>query len=238
MRVVALPIVCQAKRSRVFGAALLLLAAACARTGLHPGDLSDEEEPVGTAGSTNPSAGGASTVTNTGGAPAVPLPLAGAAGRMQMPQAGQTNTPIGEPSTCEPSSEECNGRDDDCNGAVDDLPAAPCDGGGFRFCVAGRLSECPRRCEVCVPGSVRVCQNSFCTFWGEQECASDGQGFGGCREADPPPECASIARKKGDSPDLEQCCIDNGYCCLDEHDLDNDGSHNEMLGACTDIACQ
>jgi hypothetical protein len=134
--------------------------------------------------------------------------------------------------------EECNGRDDDCDGAIDDLPATACDGGGFRFCVAGRLSECPKRCEVCVPGSVRICQNPFCTFWGEQECAGDGQGFGGCREADPPPECASIAKKKGDSAELEQCCIDNGYCCLDEHDLDDDGNHREMLGACTDIACQ
>jgi hypothetical protein len=139
---------------------------------------------------------------------------------------------------CRPRSEACNGRDDDCNGAVDDLPAEACDGGGFRFCVAGRMSECPRRCEVCVPGSVRVCQNPYCTFWGEQECAADGQGFGNCREADPPPECADIARKHQQSPELEQCCLDNGYCCEDEHDLDNDGNRREMLGACEDIACQ
>jgi hypothetical protein len=246
MRVVALPIVCQAKAglrsfrgwSRVFGAVLLLLAAACARTGLLPGDLSEDDEPVGTGGSSSTSSGGSSSVPIKGGTPMAPVPVAGMAGKPQLPQAGQPSTPIGDPPTCEPSTEECNGRDDDCNGAVDDLPAAPCDGGGFRFCVAGRLSECPKRCEVCVPGSVRICQNPFCTFWGEQECAGDGQGFGGCREADPPPECASIARKKGDSPELEQCCIDNGYCCLDEHDLDDDGKHNEMLGACTDIACQ
>jgi hypothetical protein len=134
--------------------------------------------------------------------------------------------------------ELCNCRDDDCNGTVDDLPAQACPGGGFRFCVAGRLSECPRRCDVCVPGSVRVCQNSFCSFWGEQECAADGQGFGNCREAQPPAECATIAKKFEESKQLEQCCLDNGYCCLDEHDLDGDGNRGEMLGACGDVVCQ
>ena len=248
MRVVALPIVCQAEFgrrrfrawSRALGAVVLLLFAACARTGLHPGDLIDEDEPAA-AGTSSAASGGASAVTSMGGTPAIPLPLAGSAGEPPLPEAGragQPNTPVGDPPACEPSAEECNGRDDDCNGAVDDLPAAPCDGGGFRFCVAGRLSECPKRCEVCVPGSFRVCQNPFCTFWGEQECAADGQGFGNCHEADPPPECAPVAKKKGESPELEQCCIDNGYCCLDEHDLDNDGNHREMLGACNDIACQ
>jgi hypothetical protein len=152
--------------------------------------------------------------------------------------AGASSVPLEQPPRCEPTPEACNGRDDDCNGAVDDLPAQACPGGGSRFCVAGRLSECPKRCEVCVPGSVRVCQNPFCTFWGEQECAADGQGFGNCREANPPPECAAIARERGESRELEQCCIDNGYCCLDEHDIDRDGNRREMLGACRDIACQ
>ncbi len=238
MRVVALPIVCQDKGSRRLGPALLLLlAAACARTGLLPGDLDGADEPAGagTGGSSTSSAGGTTALPITGGMPMLPLPMAGAP-----PQAGapeEPTVPNNLPPACEPSSEKCNGRDDDCNGAVDDLAAQPCDGGGFRFCVAGRLSECPRRCEVCVPGSVRVCQNPFCTFWGEQECAADGQGFGICREADAPPECATIA-KKGQSAKLEQCCLDNGYCCLDEHDLDADGDRREMLGACQDIACQ
>jgi hypothetical protein len=155
-------------------------------------------------------------------------------------QAGQTTAPApsDNPSRCEPSPEACNGRDDDCNGSIDDLPAEACAGGGFRLCVAGRMSECPRRCDVCVPGSVRMCQNSFCTFWGEQQCAADGQGFGRCRETDPPPECAGIARQHQDSVELEQCCLDNGYCCLDEHDLDNDGNRGEMLGACGDVTCR
>jgi hypothetical protein len=250
MRVVALPIVCQAKRSRVFGAALLLLlAAACARTGLHPGDLGEDDEPSG-AGSSSTSSGGKTGVTGSSGAPAKPLPIAGAPTQQMggqpnagQPSAGQPSTeppdpPIEMPPGCQPSPEDCNGRDDDCNGAVDDLPAQACDGGGFRFCVAGRMSECPKRCEVCVPGSVRVCQNSYCLYWGEQECAGDGQGFGGCEEAQPPPECTAIAKKLHDSRELEQCCLDSGYCCLDEHDLDGDGDHREMLGACGDIACQ
>jgi hypothetical protein len=238
MRVVALPIVCQTKKSRGVVAALLLLLwpAACARTGLYPGDTGDD------LGVTDPSSdsGGASS---TSGAPQAG---AGAAGMAGMPQTGGTpptlagapNRPPDTPPQCEPSGETCNGRDDDCNGAVDDVPAQACPGGGFRFCVAGRLSACPRRCDVCVPGSWRVCQNPFCSFWGEQECAGDGQGFGHCREAEPPTECAAIARKFKDSKELEQCCLDNGYCCLDEQDLDQDGDRHEMLGACGDVVCQ
>lgn len=224
-KVVALPIVCQAKTSRGI-AALLLCAFACARTGLYPGELGDGD---------GVSSGGSDTAGGTSGAAGTPAqPIAT---NMPPSSGGQSTVPREEP-RCEPSPEDCNGRDDDCNGAIDDLPAQACPGGGSRFCVAGRLSECPKRCEVCVPGSVRICQNPFCTFWGEQECAADGQGFGNCREADPPPECAGIAKKHQQSRELEECCIDNGYCCLDEHDLDRDGNRHEMLGACGDIACQ
>ncbi len=152
--------------------------------------------------------------------------------------AGAPPTPIGTSPSCIALPEACNGRDDDCDGAVDNVPAVACAGGGFRFCVAGRLSECPRRCDVCVPGSVRICENSFCSFWGEQECAADGQGFGYCREAEPPPECAATAKKFENSRQLEQCCLDNGYCCLDENDLNGNGIRREMLGACGDVACQ
>ncbi len=75
-------------------------------------------------------------------------------------------------------------------------------------------------------------------FGCEQECAADGQGFGNCREAQPPPECKATAKKFENSKELEQCCLDNGYCCVDQHDLDGDGDRGEMLGACGDIACQ
>jgi hypothetical protein len=235
MRVVALPIVCQAKRSRSIGAALLLLLAACARTGLHPGDVSESDEPETSAGGREGNV--VSSVAGMAGMP-VMLPVAGAAGTPPQPTAGSPTQPVDDPNVCRPQQETCNGRDDDCNGAVDDLAAQPCDGGGFRFCVAGRMSDCPKRCEVCIPGSVSVCQNPYCTFWGERECAADGQGFGNCRESEPPPECASIAGKHQQSPELEQCCLDNGYCCEDEHDLDNDGDRREMLGACEDIVCQ
>jgi hypothetical protein len=90
---------------------------------------------------------------------------------------------------------------------------------------------------VCRPGGVRICQHSFCTFWGEQECAGDGQGFGPCRERHPPPECAGIAQTHKSSPELEQCCLDNGYCCLDMFDLDDDGNSSELLGNCDDVTC-
>jgi hypothetical protein len=188
-----------------------LVAAACSRTGLYPADPDElaVDEPA--------QGGGAGTAPIQGGST----------------QGSEPSEPV-----CEPRAESCNGRDDDCNGAIDDLPAEPCDGGGFRCCIAGRPSECPERCEVCVPGSARVCQNSFCSFWGEQQCAADGQGFGRCRELEPPAECRAVAKKFEDSRELEQCCIDNGYCCLDQFDLDGDGNRGEMLGACQDVACR
>ena len=226
MRVVALPIACQAKWSRRSAALLLLLGLSCARTGLYPGELDDD---VGAAGSGGKASAGDRNIAG-GGAAERPQPTSGSAG------AGRSGEP--DPSECEPRAEVCNGRDDDCNGQVDEVLPQMCPGGGSSFCVAGRMSDCPKRCEVCVPGSIRICQNPFCTFWGEQQCAADGQGFGHCREADPPPECADIARKHQQSRQLEQCCLDNGYCCLDEHDLDSDGNRHEVLGACGDVACQ
>jgi hypothetical protein len=206
---------------------LALLAVACARTGLYPGDLGDE------ATITDPN------VTSGGSASVAGAPTLGGAGigGMLMP-AGMPPVVAGAPPQCVPTAESCNGVDDDCNGAVDDLPAEACPGGGFRFCVAGRLSECPRRCEVCVPGSIRVCQNSFCSFWGEQECSGDGLGFSHCREATPPSQCADIARQFKDSKELEQCCLDQGWCCVDSQDLDHDGDRREMLGRCEDVVCQ
>lgn len=236
MGLVALPNVCQPRRSHA-ALVLLLGALACARTGLYPGEAEDlgAEGPGGSGGAHGNATAGANT---QGGALQALAGAAGTAGTPPLVTAGAPPVTHPTPPECEPAAETCNGRDDDCNGAVDDLPAQACDGGGFRFCVAGRLSECPRRCEVCVAGSVRVCQNSFCSFWGEQECAADGQGFGHCREAEPPPECASIAKKLHESRELEQCCVDNGYCCVDDFDLDQDGNRREMLGACRDISCQ
>ena len=134
--------------------------------------------------------------------------------------------------------EICNGLDDDCNGQVDDrIAPVPCPGGGQRLCVAGRSSDCPRRCDVCQPGSRRVCQVAFCDFWGVQSCAADGQSFGLCRESRVPAECAAIAKSHKRSADLERCCLDNGYCCLDEFDLDGDGIKTEMLGRCDAVRC-
>ena len=116
-------------------------------------------------------------------------------------------------------------------------PRSPCPDGGNRYCVGGRYSDCPRRCDVCVPGSKRTCITSYCTFWGSQTCSADGRSFGRCDESRPPPECEEIANKMMRSPALEMCCLDNGYCCVDEFDLDHDGDRTEMLGRCEAVLC-
>jgi len=168
--------------------------------------------------------------------PPMPTGTTSSAPTMPPPTALPTNP--ANPPNCVPLEETCNGIDDDCNGQVDDgIAAIPCPGGGERFCVAGRFSACPTRCEACIPGSERVCFLSYCTYWAGQVCASDGRSFGACRERRLPPECKEIALKYKASPELERCCLDNGYCCRDEFDFDNDGNTGEMLGKCDEVSC-
>ncbi len=158
----------------------------------------------------------------------------GAAGTAGAPIVG---TDAATSNQCVPSDEVCNGVDDDCDGQVDEVPPVACEGGGYRFCVAGTLSQCPKKCDQCMPGSERICFLSYCKYWAVQTCAADGKSFGKCREEDPPPSCAGIAKDQQYSAALEQCCLDQGFCCLDEFDLDGDGNSNEMLGNCEDISC-
>jgi hypothetical protein len=141
------------------------------------------------------------------------------------------------PKKCIPKDEVCNGLDDDCNGAVDDLAAIPCPNGGNQYCIAGNWSSCPKACDVCLPGSERVCFNSFCKYWAVQTCTSDGKSFGVCKETDVPPECSDVANKHKYSSELEQCCLDNDYCCADDFDLDHDGNSTEMIGNCEEVQC-
>jgi hypothetical protein len=189
---------------------------ACGRTGLDAGGF---EEAIGDGGNVLP-------------------PVAADAPIEPSNDAGPSQPGTTTGAACVPSPETCNGADDDCNGQVDDgLAPVPCPGGGARYCVAGRMSACPTRCEVCIPGSEVVCFNSYCLYWGTRTCAADGKGFGPCREEHPPSECAGIARENMDSPELERCCVEHGYCCTDRHDLDGDGDRGELLGACGGVLC-
>jgi hypothetical protein len=117
-------------------------------------------------------------------------------------------------------------------------PPIPCPGGGFQYCVVGRYSDCPTRCIACIPGGKRVCFNTYCNFWGGETCTADGQAFGNCVEHAPPPQCEAIAKEHSSSPELEQCCIDQGYCCKDEFDLNHNGITNESIGQCGSVSCK
>jgi hypothetical protein len=152
--------------------------------------------------------------------------------------AGGPGVPDAAPTVCIPSDETCNGKDDDCDGQVDEVPPIPCAEGGAQYCVGGAYSACPERCEACMPGSERVCFLSYCKYWGVQICTADGKSFGKCKEEDPPPECHKIAKEEKYSKALEQCCVDNGYCCRDTFDLDGDGNTGEMLGDCEEVLCK
>lgn len=159
-------------------------------------------------------------------------------GQQQHPDAAVPIGPDAPHGQCVPSEELCNGKDDDCDGLVDELTPLPCPDGGERYCVGGGWSACPERCEECMPGSERVCFLSYCKYWGVQTCTADGKSFGKCREDDPPPECEAVAKDKKYSKSLQQCCLDNGYCCRDTFDLDDDGNTGEMLGACEEVLCK
>jgi hypothetical protein len=196
---------------------LLVVAFGCSRTGLD--DLTGT--PLTPYGSDETPLADATTPTATSSAREPPLP--------------SSTAPAPR---CSPMPEACNGIDDDCNGKVDDgIAPVACSGGGSRYCVAGRLSACPTRCDACVPDSERVCFHSYCTYWAVEACTADGKSFGICRERHVPAECTDIANRHQDSLELEQCCIDNGYCCHDEFDLDHDGNRNEMLGTCDEVSC-
>jgi hypothetical protein len=138
-----------------------------------------------------------------------------------------------------PDPETCNGKDDDCDGRVDeDQPPIACPKGGERYCVAGSYSECPRRCDVCNPGSTRTCFTSFCTFWGSQSCATDGRSWSACAEERIVPDlCKEVAEKMMKSRELEECCLQAGHCCIDAFDLDGDGDTTEQLGRCDTVTC-
>jgi len=118
------------------------------------------------------------------------------------------------------------------------MPPIPCPGGGYEYCVAGAYSACPQRCSVCVPGSQEVCFITYCHAWGIQTCAADGLSFGYCQEESRPSVCASAGGNQDQaSAALEQCCIDNGYCCQDQFDLNGNGTTGEPIGQCSGVTC-
>jgi hypothetical protein len=118
-----------------------------------------------------------------------------------------------------------------------DMPPVPCPGGDFQYCVAGHYSECPKRCAACVPGSTRVCFLTYCNRWGTETCSADGLSFGFCKEAPIPSKCAAIADQYKTSPELEQCCIDSGFCCQDMFDLNGNGNYGDLIGTCNGTSC-
>jgi hypothetical protein len=117
------------------------------------------------------------------------------------------------------------------------MPPIPCPGGGYQYCVAGAYSQCPQRCVACIPGSQRVCFLGYCNHWGIQTCSADGMSFNYCQEESPPGACDSLARADHASAALEQCCVDNGYCCADVFNLSGTGNTGGQVGQCSSVTC-
>jgi hypothetical protein len=83
----------------------------------------------------------------------------------------------------------------------------------------------------CVPGAVRYCDGPTYCQWGVQYCRDDGMGWTSCDETGSgPPGCPGMAFNT-------QCCIDEGSCCQDFHDVDMDGDRQESVGACEETLC-
>lgn len=140
---------------------------------------------------------------------------------------------------CEAEEEICDGEDNDCDGEIDeDIPPEPCTGSGSSRCVMGHWSECPQPCDVCVPGTVRQCFETYCTGWGVQTCATDGRSWNYCEEAPVPNACDDGFGWVDSVPSTEQCCIDEGFCCQDYWDLDGDGQTDDSVGTCYGIDCR
>jgi hypothetical protein len=73
--------------------------------------------------------------------------------------------------------------------------------------------------------------------WGTQACQPDGLEWGACEEVSAiPSECAAVDGWY--SPTAEACCVEQGFCCQDMWDLNENGDSWESLGNCVDIACK
>lgn len=93
---------------------------------------------------------------------------------------------------------------------------------------------------VCEPGTCRYCGMMDDGRPGSQHCRSDGLGWTACREtALLPTDC--VEETPGEPPfysgSFERCCIEQGYCCQDRWDLDEDGDTRESRGSCEVDGC-
>ncbi len=89
--------------------------------------------------------------------------------------------------------------------------------------------------ECCIPGAWRYCSTEH-ALWGIHYCEEDGEAWGVCSEVTIPADCVHV--DGWFSPDIEACCIEQGFCCQDTWDLDADEDLWESLGDCTDIVCE
>ena len=140
---------------------------------------------------------------------------------------------------CVPKGETCNGADDDCDGRGrrEDRPRSPAPTAATASASAATTPNARAAARSACRAASAPASRRSARSGAPRRAPTTGMSFGACKESHAARACREIANRMMRSPELEECCIDNGYCCVDEFDLNNNGDRTEMLGRCEAVMC-